>query len=870
MTSNLPPLIDREHFFGNPEITAATLSPDGKYLAFVKPWKDTLNVWVKEREQPFEAARLITAETGRPIADYLWTRDGKYIVYVKDKDGDENYNVYAVDPAAAAEPGSEAPPARDLTGLEGVQVNLYSAPKYEPDIVYIGLNDRDKAWHDLYRLRISTGERKLMRKNTEQVAGWFFDLKGNLRLAFRVADNGDQEILRVDRSKLTRVYSCNVFESCEPLRYHPDGKRVYLETNKGDDVDRSRLMLFDPESGNLEYVESDPLGHVDFGGCGFHEVTDELIYTSYDDDQVRRYFRDKDFEADFRYLEAQLPGKQVYFESRTSDDRIWVVDADSDTEPGETYIFNRDTRKLHFQFRIREKLQRDWLAEMKPIRYRSSDGLEIPAFLTLPRGVEPHNLPLLVVPHGGPWDRDDWGYSSFAQFFANRGYAVLSPNFRGSTGYGKKFLNAGNGAWGREMQDDLTCGVTYLVNEGIADPKRVGIIGGSYGGYAALAGVAFTPDVYAAAVDIVGPSNLNTMLESIPPYWEAGRKLLYARMADPTTPAGERWLKERSPLYSADKIRTPLLVVQGSNDPRVNRAEAEQIVIALRDRGFDVEYILAPDEGHGFARPVNNMAMFMAAEKFLGLHLGGRYQEGGTPEVEARLKEITVDPKTVTLTQRVDPMTVGVPEVVATLQPGKYKYKAKISVEGESMNIKMSTEIKLKDGAWWVSDQMGMMMMSVKDRAVLDQRTLVMLQRSVSEGGSKVDIEFNGGTVTGSIKMDGKKSEVHLEIGGPVFAEGPGYAQVIACLPLAEGYTTVFRNFDVQKQKPTAMRLEVAGSEEIEVPAGTFVTFRVELTSADGGSQRSTVWVAKEERKAVKLASIMTELAGAKLEAELT
>ncbi len=347
--SNLPPLIDRELFFGNPEITSATLSPDGKYLAFVKPWKDTLNVWVKKREEPFDAARLLTAEIGRPIADYLWTRDGKYIVYVKDKDGDENYNVYAVDPAAPPAPESEAPAARDLTGLEGVQVALYSAPKYEPDIVYIGLNDRDKAWHDLYRLRISTGERTLMRQNTEQVAGWFFDLKGNLRLAFRVADNGDQEILRVDPEQLKRVYGCSIFESCEPLRFHPDAKRVYLETNHGDDVDLTRLVLFDPATGSIEHVESDPLGKVDFGGCGFHELTDEMIYTSYEDDKVRRYFRDKEFEADFHYLEEQLPGKEVFFESRTSDDRIWVVSAESDTEPGETYIFDRQSRQLDFR-----------------------------------------------------------------------------------------------------------------------------------------------------------------------------------------------------------------------------------------------------------------------------------------------------------------------------------------------------------------------------------------------------------------------------------------------------------------------------------------------------------------------------------------
>src|SRR6202140_645443 len=261
-----------------------------------------------------------------------------------------------------------------------------------------------------------------------------------------------------------------------------------------------------------------------------------------------------------------------------------------------------------------------------------------------------------------------------AQFFANRGYAVLSPNFRGSTGYGKKFLNAGNGEWGRKMQDDITWGVKYLIAEGTADPKRIGILGGSYGGYTTLAGVAFTPDVYRAAVDIVGPSNLLTLLEAIPPYWEAGRKLMYSRMADPGTPAGNACMEERSPLNSAAKIKTPLLVVQGANDPRVNRREAEQIVIALRDRGFPVEYMLAPDEGHGFQRPVNNLAMFIAVEKFLALHLDGRYQEGGTPEVTKRLAEIMVDPKTVTLSKKVDAAAVGVPKPVTELKPGTYKY----------------------------------------------------------------------------------------------------------------------------------------------------------------------------------------------------
>jgi dipeptidyl aminopeptidase/acylaminoacyl peptidase len=283
------------------------------------------------------------------------------------------------------------------------------------------------------------------------------------------------------------------------------------------------------------------------------------------------------------------------------------------------------------------------------VRYKSSDGLEIPAYLTLPNGVAAKNLPVIILPHGGPWARDSYGFNAMAQFLANRGYAVLSPNFRASTGYGKQFLNAGNGEWGRKMQDDLTWGVKYLVAQGIADPKRVGIMGGSYGGYATLAGVAFTPDLYNAAVAIVAPSNLTTLLNAIPPYWEAGRKQMYARMADPGTPEGRAALDRMSPLGSADKIKTPLMIVQGANDPRVNKAEADQIVVALRDRNYPVQYICAPDEGHGFARPVNNMAMFAASEKFLASQLHGRYPESMSPAVAQRLQEITVDPKTVQL-----------------------------------------------------------------------------------------------------------------------------------------------------------------------------------------------------------------------------
>ena len=319
---------------------------------------------------------------------------------------------------------------------------------------------------------------------------------------------------------------------------------------------------------------------------------------------------------------------------------------------------------------------------MKPVKYPSSDGLEIPAYLTLPKGVEAKNLPAVIVPHGGPWYRDSWGYNPFAQFLANRGYAVLQPNFRGSTGYGKKFIDAGNKQWGDKMQDDMTWGAKYLIAQGIADPKRVGIMGGSYGGYATLAGVTFTPDVYAAAVSIVGPSNLITLLESIPPYWEQIRKLFYERMGDPNTPEGKAQLLRQSPLTAAAKIKTPLLVIQGANDPRVNKRESDQIVIALRDRGFPVEYMVAPDEGHGFARPVNNMAMFASAEKFLAKYLGGRYQETMTPEVSQRLKEISVDVKTVTL-PKMTSSTSELPKPAVDLRPGTHNYKASIALGGQ-------------------------------------------------------------------------------------------------------------------------------------------------------------------------------------------
>ena len=868
-SAGLPPLIDRELIFGNPEISGAQLSPDGKYLAFQKPWKDTRNIYVKGVDEPFSAARLLTAELKRPIPGYLWSRDSKLILYVKDNDGDENYNVYAVDPSAKPATGADAPASRDLTGLKGIRVQLVDVPKNDPDVVYIGLNDRDKAWHDLYKLKLSTGEKTLLRKNTERIVGWNFDLQGNLRLASRSAENGDTEILRVDSDKFTQIYSCNVFESCSTLRFQKDGKRAYMDTNKGADMDLSALMLFDPATGKTEMVESDPLKRVDFGQAVFSEATDELVLTTYDDDKVRRYFKDKSFEADYKWLTEKLPGKEISRTSSTFDEKSWLVSASSDTEPGETYLFDRRTHKLTLQYKVRESLPRESLSQMKSIRYKSSDGLEIPAYLTLPKSIQGKNLPTIIFPHGGPWARDFWGYNGYAQFFANRGYAVLSMNFRGSTGYGKKFLDAGNEQWGRLMQDDITWGVKYLVAEGIADPKRVGIFGGSYGGYATLAGVTTTPDLYAAGVELFGPSNLITLMESIPPYWESIRVMFYKRMGDPTKPEGKALLIERSPLTSASKIKTPLMIAQGANDPRVNHAESEQIVIALRDRGFPVEYLLIPDEGHGFARPVNNMAAVMATEKFFAQYLGGRYQEGGTPEVVARLKEITVDPKTVVLAKKVEAGSVGVPKLATDLQPGTYKYQARIEMGAQKISLTISTTIAEDGGTWSATDVMETPNGTVTETSTLEKGSLVARKLNLKQGPVTVDLDFAGDKAVGNMNMNGKDQPISVDLGGPLFADAAASKQSISCLPLAEGYTTTYRNFDVQKQEVKLMQLKVSGIDQVTVPAGTFDTYKVEISSADGGDDKETLWIARDSHKAVKESAVITSMGGAILTQEL-
>jgi len=647
-----PAIIDREFLFGDPEVSGAQLSPDGKFLSFIKPYNGTRNLWVKGLNEPFDKARPMTNEQARPVRAYFWSRDGKYLLFNQDKGGDENFNTYAVNPAEAPAAGQAVPAARDLTGLKGVRVQIENVPLTDPNTLYIGLNDRDKAWHDLYKLNLTTGEKSLVRQNTDRIESWVFDWNDQLRLASRSNPDGSTEWLRLEGDKLTPFYKTSIDEQSGVVGFAKDNQHVYLVTNRGQARNLAEIVLLDPATGQEQPYQADPLKRVDVGNLAISERTREPIFVSFEDDRMRRVWKDKAFEADFNAVGRQLPGLDLTPVSNTTDERLWLLSASSATQPSVAYLFDRQTKQLTKQYETRPKLRAADLADMKVVRYKSSDGLEIPAYLTLPKGVAAKNLPVIILPHGGPWARDTYGYNALHQFLANRGYAVLSPNFRASTGYGKQFLNAGNGEWGRKMQDDLTWGVKYLMAQGLADPKRVGIMGGSYGGYATLAGVAFTPDVYHAAVAIVAPSNLMTLLNAIPPYWEAGRKQMYARMADPGTEAGRAALARMSPLGAANNIKTPLLVVQGANDPRVNKAEADQIVVALRDRNYPVQYLLAPDEGHGFVRPVNNMAMFAASEKFLASQLHGRYQESMSPAVAQRLQEITVDPKTVMLVSK--------------------------------------------------------------------------------------------------------------------------------------------------------------------------------------------------------------------------
>ena len=869
----LPPMIDRDVIFGDPEIAGAQLSPSGAFMTFRKPNKGVMNIWIKKIDEAFEAARPLTADTARPVTTYFWSEDSKYVLYLQDKGGDENQRLYAVDPTAAADARTGVPPARDLTPYNNVRALVYDVPEKTPGQILIGLNDRDPQVHDVYRLDLATGKRKLAFRNDKNVVSWVADLDGKLRLAARIDAQGGTEILRVDGKRLTSVYRCSVEESCDAVRFHKDGKRVYLITSKGK-ADLARLILFDPRSKREELVETDPDKQVDFGGIEFSDAREEMVATYYVGDRLRLYPKSPGFARDWELVRKGVPDGDVYFGSSTEDDRLQIVTVTSDVDPGAAYLYDRRSGKVTFLYRPRPKLPVQHLAPMKPIRYKARDGVEIPAYLTVPKGVEPKGLPFLILPHGGPWVRDNWGYDAWSQFLANRGYAVLQPNFRGSTGYGKKFLNLGNKQWGTgSMQHDVSDGVKWAVDQGIADPKRVGILGASYGGFATLAGLAFTPELYAAGVSVVGISSILTVLQTIPPYWVPLKKVFHARVGDPANPADMERLKAQSPLHSAANIKAPLLIIQGANDPRVKKAESDQIVVAMRELGRQVGYVLAPDEGHGFQGRENRLAMFAAIEKFLAQHLGGRAQTTMPPDITERLAKLTVDVRTVKKAEAVAAGKGPAPRTPAAfagdgLKAATLRYAQKIELGGgKTLEAKSVVTIEAamqeKRQVWVLKEETESPMGSGTDRTLLDRKTLVPLRRTVEQGPAKVELTFGDKAVKGNINLGGRQMPIDTKTEGQVLADGMPLHQALRTLPLESGYTATLSAFDVMSAAAKPYRVDVKAAESLQVPAGKFDAFRVELTPIDGNPGGSVVWIERAPpRRVLKAQAKMPAQAG--------
>lgn len=843
LSQTLPPLIDREIFFGDPEVRGAQLSPDGKWMTFIKNYNEIPNVWIKKIDEPFEKGRPLTNDK-RPIPGYFWSKDGKYILYMQDKGGNENYNIYAVNPNDPADPATGVPKERNLTPRENVVAYIMGVSEKDPDLLFVGMNDRDPSWHDLYSLRISTGELKLMSKNTDRISGYVFDWDDKLRMATRSNADGSTDILTYQPDgSYKKIYSAALFESATPYYFTPDNKKVYLVTNTGASRDLTELHLMDPATGATVFVEKDPDGKVDFGGLNISDKTHQPIASIYTENKPRIYWKDKTYEEHYKHLQKEFPGKEISFASSNKNEDLFLISVYSDTDPGAVYLYDMKTRKTTFQYRPRKGLNPDLLAPMQIISYPSSDGLTIPAYLTLPQGSTGKNLPLVVNPHGGPWARDYWGYNSYAQFLANRGYAVLQMNFRGSTGYGKKFIDAGNKQWSKLMQDDITWGVKYLTDKGIVDKKRVAIFGGSYGGYATLAGLTFTPDVYAAGVDVVGPSNLITLLKSIPPYWESGRKEFTERMGDYDTPEGEAFLKSISPLTHVDKIKAPLMVVQGANDPRVKKHESDQIVVAMREKKLPVEYLLAMDEGHGFHDTKNNMAYLAATEKFLATHLGGRYQESMSPEIAERLEKITVDINSVKVetapTAAISPL-----KTVATPTEKIVVYDMILEAQGQKMNFDYNVALK-KDGAnWKVTENAKTPFGEMKQEALVSGKDFTVMNKMIEQGPMKITYTINGEAIIGDMEVNGSKQPINAGAAGKTFfAADEAVGQFLALLPLDKGYATSYTSFDPQTMEAKDYMVSVVDNEKITVPKGTADCIKIELYEKSDPSKKSYVWI---------------------------
>lgn len=618
-------LIARKVFFGNPDKSSVQLSPDGKQMSYLAPVNGVMNVFVGPVDHP-DGAKPVTKDTKRGIRQYFWAFTNQHILYLQDEGGNENFHLYSVN----LKDGS----IKDLTPEKNVRAMVDSPSWKFPAEILVGINDRDPRFHDLYRVNLATGERKLVAKNEQQFAGFQTDEDFRVRFAQKMTPDGGMAILQPDGQGGWKPFlkiPMSDSLTTRPVGFDKTGDVLYFVDSRNRNT--GALTTLDLKSGKQTVVAEDP--SCDAGGAMMHPTENTVQAVSFNRDRARWDFKDPAVKADFEVLRKVADG-DISVTSRTLDDRHWIVAFLMDDGPVRYYRYDRDAKKATFLFTNRKELEGLPLAKMHPRIIKSRDGLELVSYLTLPPGSDPTGkgvpnkpLPMVLFVHGGPWARDQWGLNPYHQFYANRGYAVLSVNFRGSTGFGKDFVNAGNKEWAGKMHDDLIDAVDWAIANKIAIPEKVAIVGGSYGGYSTLVGLTFTPDKFACGVDIVGPSNITTLLNTIPPYWAPMVQVFKDRVGDHTTEDGKKFLASRSPLTHVDKIKKPLLIAQGANDPRVKQSESDQIVKAMQDRKIPVTYVLFPDEGHGFQRPTNSLAFNAVTEAFLAKHLGGRYEAVG-------------------------------------------------------------------------------------------------------------------------------------------------------------------------------------------------------------------------------------------------
>jgi len=612
-------LIPLTVLFGNPERVSPRISPDGSQMAWIAPHDGVLNVWLApispDAGVDWAAARVITDDTDRGIRQFAWAHDGRHVLYLQDTGGDEDWRLHDVDLSTMQR--------RDLTPFEGVQTELIATERDFPDEILIGMNKENPQLHDVYRLNLKSGELTKELANPGLIS-MLADPQLVVRAALQPHPDGSASLVTRDdaASDWREVLSIPADDAMSTglVSFSTDGKSVLMVSSLA--AQAARLVRLNLETGDTEVLAEDP--EADVSGVRIDPDTREpQIVTVL---KARSHYRvlDPSVAAHLETIRALHPGDPAFPDADDSD-RVWLVAFTNDAGPVAFYAYDTATGSASFLFEHQPELSKYELASKEPFSYAARDGLTIHGYLTFPPGLDRSDLPTVLLVHGGPWARDTWGFDPIPQWLANRGYLCVQVNFRGSAGYGKEFLNAGDREWGAKMQDDLSDAVAEVVSQGWADPSKVAIVGGSYGGYAALAGATFTPDLYCCAVDIVGPSNLITLIETVPPYWAPIIAQFHRRVGDPKKDADFLW--SRSPLSRADQIQIPLLIAQGANDPRVKQAESEQIVAALKNAGIDHDYMLFPDEGHGFAKPENRLTFFAAADKFLSRYLGGRAED---------------------------------------------------------------------------------------------------------------------------------------------------------------------------------------------------------------------------------------------------